>query len=89
MVQAFLVAGASSVIATLWEVSDVACAELMGVLYEHLLHGSDKAEALNRAQVALLKQPKFAEPFFWSAFELHGDWRIEDAAGTSVPAGSV
>ena len=33
-----------------------------------------KAEALRRAQLAVLHNEKFAHPYFWSAFVLVGNW---------------
>jgi CHAT domain-containing protein len=68
--------GARSTIATLWPVKDKAAAILMTDFYEQLLKpGMTKAEALREAQVALLKQSDFDDPFFWSAFVLVGNWQ--------------
>ena len=37
--------------------------------------GVEEAEALRRAQVKLIGDPKFASPFYWASFQLIGDWR--------------
>ncbi|HLA79126.1 MAG TPA: CHAT domain-containing protein, partial [Vicinamibacteria bacterium] len=72
---AFQYAGARSVLASLWEVSDASTAELMRHFYGQLGRGVPKAEALRRAQLELLKRPATAAPFYWAAFGLVGDWR--------------
>jgi CHAT domain-containing protein len=67
--------GARSTVATLWSVSDEAAAALMVRFYQELTQpGMTKAEALRRAQVSLLKQEKFRQPFYWSPFVLIGNW---------------
>jgi len=68
--------GAQSTIASLWAVSDRATVDLMTNLYQELSKGdATKAEALRRAQKAMLKTEQFSHPFFWSAFILVGNWR--------------
>ncbi len=72
---AFQYAGARSVLASLWEVSDASTADLMRRFYGHWGRGVPKAEALRRAQLELLERPATSAPFYWAAFELIGDWR--------------
>jgi CHAT domain-containing protein/tetratricopeptide (TPR) repeat protein len=72
---AFQFAGARSVLASLWEVNDDATATLMTHFYRHLAAGVPKAEALRRAQVALLRKRTTAAPYFWAGFTLVGDGR--------------
>ncbi|WP_199245111.1 CHAT domain-containing protein [[Phormidium] sp. ETS-05] len=68
-------AGARSTVASLWYVSDAATSLLMTKFYEELANTQiTKAEALRRAQAALLQEPEFAHPYFWSAFVLVGNW---------------
>ncbi len=68
-------AGARSALATLWKVSDEATAALMRAFYQHLSKpGVSRAQALQRAQMALLKELRFAEPFFWAPFLLINNW---------------
>ena len=62
-------------LASLWSVSDDATRDLMVNFYQQMLAGKSKAEALQQAQLALMARPETAHPFFWSAFELIGDWR--------------
>ncbi|GAB1542512.1 hypothetical protein NUACC21_51860 [Scytonema sp. NUACC21] len=71
--------GARSTLATLWRVNDEASATLMGEFYNQLAQinktGISKAEALRRAQLAILANPKYRqEPYFWAAYVLIGNW---------------
>lgn len=67
--------GARSTIATLWPVKDRAAQMLMNRFYEQLRQPSiTKAEALRQAQINLIRQTDFRDPFFWSAFVLVGNW---------------
>ncbi len=72
----FHFAGASSVLASQWSVSDESTAELMTRFYEHLRAGKSKDEALRAAQLDLIRGrvEAWRDPFFWAAFQLHGDW---------------
>ncbi len=68
-------AGARSTLATLWFVSDAATAELMTRFYQELEDTTiSKAEALRRAQVALLKDSKYQQPIYWAPYVLVGNW---------------
>jgi CHAT domain-containing protein len=72
--RAFIHAGAPSVIASLWKVSDESTVELMKAFYRNLKSMS-KSEALQRAQLDLMKSSTYFHPFFWAPFILLGDWR--------------
>ena len=71
IVNAFIEAGAQSVVSTLWELEDHATAELMANFYAHLGRHEGKAEALRQAQLAMLKSG--APPYYWAGFELDGE----------------
>jgi CHAT domain-containing protein len=71
IVNAFIEAGAHSVVSTLWRLEDHATSQLMISFYGHLAHGDNKAEALRKAQVELLNSGD--PPYFWAGFELDGD----------------
>ncbi len=67
--------GARSTLATLWQVNDVSTAELMTEFYQQLASQQvSKAEALRRAQLKLLQQPKYQDPYYWAPFVLVGNW---------------
>ncbi len=73
--RAFLAAGVSSLVMSLWPVEDNATNELMQLFYQHLLHGESKIEALRAAQCSLLhrRESIYTHPYFWAAFRLVGD----------------
>jgi CHAT domain-containing protein/lipopolysaccharide biosynthesis regulator YciM len=75
--------GAKAIIAALWPVVDESTRLLMQQFYglHETGHGISKAEALQRAQLALLEgqgtrdRSSFAHPYFWAPFILIGNWR--------------
>jgi CHAT domain-containing protein len=71
--RAFQHAGARSVLASLWAVSDRSTARFMESFYQRLRQGAPRDRALQDAQVASLRQG--AHPYHWAAFQLSGDWR--------------
>ncbi|MDI9636231.1 CHAT domain-containing protein [Geitlerinema splendidum] len=66
--------GARSTLATLWSVQDASTAEFMSEFYHNLLRQNTKAEALRQAQLAMIKQPRYAHPYYWAPFILVGNW---------------
>ena len=72
--RAFLLAGAKSVVTTLWRVDDAAAAEFMKQFYYFLGTGVSKAEALRQAKLKFIGSGgKLADPQYWGAFVLYGD----------------
>ena len=71
--RAFLGAGARSVIASLWEISDEATQEFMRHFYEHLLAGRSASKSLHHAMKSLRKSEKFNAVEDWAPFVLIGD----------------
>jgi CHAT domain-containing protein len=69
-----LKAGAKSTVASLWPIADAATAILMKRFYEELRGGASKASALQAAQGALLSDPEWAHPAYWSPYLLIGNW---------------
>ena len=71
-------AGARSTVATLWQVNDQSSAIFMEEFYRKLLDRTSqttKANALQQAQRALLKNPDYQNPFFWAPYVLIGNWQ--------------
>jgi CHAT domain-containing protein len=76
LTRGFMYAGAPRVVASLWEVDDRATAELMKRLYEGMLvRGLTPAAALRDAQLALRRDRRWSDPFYWGAFVLQGEWK--------------
>ena len=68
-------AGASSAIASLWTLDDAPNVLFTQVLYEHLQKPNvSRAEALQQAQLALMEQPQYQHPRYWSSYILAGNW---------------
>ena len=64
-------AGARSTLATLWQVSDRSTAELMAEFYRELAApNTSKALALRRAQLSIMKQRRYAIPYFLGSIHL-------------------
>jgi CHAT domain-containing protein len=68
---AMAVAGARTVVTSLWQVPDRATRELMVAFYERLLEGEPVAAALRSAQKEMKRRNP--DPWFWGAFVVHGD----------------
>jgi CHAT domain-containing protein/Tfp pilus assembly protein PilF len=76
LTRGFMYAGSRRVIASLWQVSDVATAELMKKFYTAMLQqGLQPAAALRRAQLEMARDERWSSPYFWAGFVLQGDWR--------------
>jgi CHAT domain-containing protein/Tfp pilus assembly protein PilF/uncharacterized protein YaaR (DUF327 family) len=76
LTRAFMYAGTPSVLVSLWSVSDVSTAALMGEFYKNLIKNKlSKTDALREAQLTLISDQKYSNPFYWAPFILVGDWR--------------
>jgi CHAT domain-containing protein/tetratricopeptide (TPR) repeat protein len=78
--RAFQIAGASTVIMSLWEVEDESTRDWMEALYEgRVRRGLDTADAVTEASLHVLRerraQARSTDPFYWAAFVAAGDWR--------------
>ena len=71
--QAFLQAGAISLVVSLWPVPDEATRQLMIHFYRNLVAGKSKAAALRSAQLKLRSDPAYGHPLHWAGFVLIGD----------------
>ena len=73
--RAALVAGAPSVITTLWEVSDEPSREFFERFYQRIISGMNKDAALLETQQSMLADPRFQKPSNWAPYILLGDCR--------------
>lgn len=85
MTRGFMHAGASSVVASLWEVDDNATAELMKLFYNNMLkRGMKTGEALRTAQNSIRQRPEWRSPHYWAAFTLQGEYPRPIKANSEV-----
>jgi CHAT domain-containing protein/tetratricopeptide (TPR) repeat protein len=78
--RAFRIAGAASVIMSLWPVEDEAARRWMTELYRaHLLENQGTAESVRSASLQALQKRRKAglstHPYYWAGFIACGDWR--------------
>ena len=69
--RAFAVAGAETLVMSLWKVPDAQTQELMIDFYERLRDGRPRADALRDAQLDMKK--KHPHPAYWGAFICQGE----------------
>jgi CHAT domain-containing protein len=70
-VNAFIEAGAQSVMSTLWDVDDRPGAKLMESFYQRLANGEGRAEALREAKLEFVNAG--LPPYYWANFQMVGD----------------
>jgi tetratricopeptide (TPR) repeat protein len=70
LVRAFLKAGASSLVVSLWAVNDRSSASLMGAFYEALVQGRSARSSLREAILKL--KSDYPNPYYWGPFVLIG-----------------
>jgi CHAT domain-containing protein/tetratricopeptide (TPR) repeat protein len=69
--RAFVLAGAKTLVMSLWKVPDEQTRELMEDFYRRILAGQPRADALRDAQLAM--KAKHPKPLYWGAFICQGD----------------
>ena len=69
--RAFTIAGATTLVMSLWKVPDRQTTELMTKFYEGLVQGKPRIEALREAQLQVRRRDR--EPFYWGAFICQGE----------------
>jgi CHAT domain-containing protein len=70
--RAFLLAGAESLVMSLWPVSDAVTRQMMQTYYSGLKKGLGRGEALRAAQLKMLRTR--SHPFYWAGFIQAGAW---------------
>lgn len=83
--RALLYAGAASVVVSLWQVADTSTSSLMARFYQYLGEDDDKAEALRRSKLEMIRGGRFDHPYFWAPFVLIG----QPGAGPAVTSPRV
>lgn len=73
--RALVYAGAQRLIVSFWSVADESTALLMNDFYKNLIDQFNPAEspsALQRAKLDMIREAKYAEPYYWAPFVLIG-----------------
>jgi CHAT domain-containing protein/tetratricopeptide (TPR) repeat protein len=83
--RAFVLAGAKTLVMSLWKVPDEQTREYMEELYTRLLAGRGRAEALRETQLAM--RMKYPEPYYWGSFICQGNPAPLDRPPREVTAG--
>jgi CHAT domain-containing protein len=78
---AFFAAGATQVVASLWNINDRETAKLMDRFYGGLGRGLSASRALRDAQAATWNDKSTQAPHFWAGFIVQGDWTAEISVG--------
>lgn len=75
LARGFILAGASSVVKTAWEVNDETSAAIIKRFYFYLSNGSAKDEAMRLAKLDYIRNnpPVYSNPYYWAAYEVLGD----------------
>jgi len=66
----FKLAGANTLLMSLWKVDDTATQKLMTEFYKYYLSGKSKQESLHLAQASLRSDREYSDPQYWAAFIL-------------------
>ncbi|HWT03515.1 MAG TPA: CHAT domain-containing protein [Pyrinomonadaceae bacterium] len=72
--RALVLAGAESLVMSLWPVSDYITRELMTNYYKKLREGAGRGSALRQVQLEMLRSKERQRPFYWASFIQSGEW---------------
>lgn len=72
--RAFALAGAQSVVMSLWPASDYTARRFMTNYYSNLKAGMGRGAALRQVQLEMLAHNKQLHPFYWANFIQSGEW---------------
>ena len=72
--RAFVLAGAETLVMSLWPVSDYMTREMMTAYYTGLRAGLGRGDALRQAKLAMLRRQGRQHPFYWASFIQSGEW---------------
>jgi CHAT domain-containing protein len=76
--RAFVLAGAETLVMSLWAVSDYVTRETMTTYYQGLRAGLGRGDALRQAKLAILHRRGREHPFYWASFIQSGEWASLD-----------
>jgi CHAT domain-containing protein len=74
LTRAVMYAGTPAVVVSLWKVDVNGTKDLLVRFYRDMLEkGMSKEEALRQAKLGMIKDGKYASPYFWSPFVMYGE----------------
>lgn len=76
--RAFFLAGAETLVMSLWPVSDYVTRELMTEYYAGLKKGLGRGDALHQSKLTMLARKGRQHPFYWASFIQAGEWASLD-----------
>lgn len=88
LVHAMFVAGAPTVVASLWAADDAATRLLFETFYQQIAMGDSPATALSKAKRQIRANPAWEHPYFWANFQIYGLTGVL-ASDTSQPDVSI
>jgi len=71
---AFVLAGAETLVMSLWPVNDYVARDAMVGYYTRLRAGLGRGDALRQAKLAIRRQPARRHPYYWAGFIQSGEW---------------
>jgi CHAT domain-containing protein/Tfp pilus assembly protein PilF len=72
--RSIFLAGAETLVMSLWPVSDAITNDLMTSYYRGLKAGMGRGDALRQVQLSLITRKGREHPFYWASFIQAGDW---------------
>ena len=72
--RAFLLAGAETLVMSLWPVSDYITRDAMVSYYGRLREGVGRGDALRQAKFEIFKHSSRRHPYYWASFIQSGEW---------------
>lgn len=72
--RSFVLAGAETLVMSLWPVSDYVTREMMTDYYAGLKRGLGRGDALRQAELIMMKRKGRQHPFYWASFIQSGEW---------------
>lgn len=72
--RSFVLAGAESLVMSLWAVDDYVTRILMTDYYKNLKQGEGRGQSLRDVQLKMMKRKGREHPFYWAGFIQSGEW---------------
>lgn len=72
--RAFMLAGAETLVMSLWPVTDAVARDTMVGYYARLHAGFGRGDALRQAKLAMLRHSSMHHPYYWAGFIQSGNW---------------